>query len=574
MKTLDAAMTAHINGTVTTLATCWMVTLTDGEVLYLTDHDSDVVFDGNTYQASTAMTRTAVQSRGDLSVDNLEVAGVLNEVIEEADLRDGRYDFATIEIFSVNWTDPDGFGKLPHRLGWLGEIKLTGDKYEVEMRGLTQILERRRGAHYTADCRADLYSPLVNVVTNRASGCGVSQAAYKEESQVAAVLSNREFTVPILKTQTLDSDYDTSPATTEKTRVWVDSNGAVRMQLDEEDGMPLRPIEVANPTDLNNIRNNEYGYYVLTADIDMSSYGEWIPINKFCGILDGRGHRIFGLDMNRVTPGTPNNNTAFIRYLFGTVKNLGFIECVVNTNDAGASWPCIIATIAYGGTSQAYPNKVVGSIIQNCWCIGGYVDGASTKGAPILGLSNGNSPKTRIINCWTAIEIRNEGSFTGAIGGQCTGATVQDCYFNSDAAGTTDPGTGITLDVEAFGMTDAEWIVQSNYNQGTPGAFEFTDKLIMNVGAVTGSPDFTFDEDGNPDTITRSAGSWLTDGFRAHEQITVTGSTSNNGTYTMRSVTATVITLDTTDALTDEGPTSAPTITSAGCPRILDPGRF
>jgi hypothetical protein len=184
-----------------------------------------------------------------------------------------------------------------------------------------------------------------------------------------------------------------------------------------------------------------------------------------------------------------------------------------------------------------------------------------------------NSTQVVIARCWAAVEVRNEGSFTGALIGQGTGATVQDCYFNSDAAGTTDPGNGVTLDVEAFDMTDAQWIVQSNWNQGTDGAFEFTDKLIMNVGAVSGSPNFQF-FDTNPDTITRTTGSWLTDGFRPHEQLTVTGSSNNNGTYTVRDVTATTLTLDISDSLTAEGPTGAPTIVSAGAPRILDPGRF
>jgi len=152
---------------------------------------------------------------------------------------------------------------------------------------------------------------------------------------------------------------------------------------------------------------------------------------------------------------------------------------------------------------------------------------------------------------------------------------VSDCYFNSDAAGTLDPGNGITLDSEAFDMTDAQWIVQANYDQGTAGAFEFTDKLTMNAGAMTGSPSLTFEADDNPDTITRAAGDWFTDGFRPHEQITVSGATEpgNNGTFTIRSMTATVLTLDISDALTDEV-TSAATIVSAGAPRILDPGRF
>ena len=67
---------------------------------------------------------------------------------------------------------------------------------------------------------------------------------------------------------------------------------------------------------------------------------------------------------------------------------------------------------------------------------------------------------------------------------------------------------------------------------------------------LTGSPAITFAEVGaTGDTITRSRGSWLTDGFRAGDDFTIAGSGSNNITTTagIDTVTASVITLDTDD---------------------------
>lgn len=74
---------------------------------------------------------------------------------------------------------------------------------------------------------------------------------------------------------------------------------------------------------------------------------------------------------------------------------------------------------------------------------------------------------------------------------------------------------------------------------------------------MTGTPTLTFAEVGaTGDTITRSAGSFVTDGFSAGMAITVTGSASNNITNAkITGVTATVLTLDTQD-LVDEGPVS------------------
>lgn len=67
---------------------------------------------------------------------------------------------------------------------------------------------------------------------------------------------------------------------------------------------------------------------------------------------------------------------------------------------------------------------------------------------------------------------------------------------------------------------------------------------------LTGTPKLTFAEVGaTGDTITRSSGSWLTDGFRVGDKIVVTGSVSNNITALvgLTAVTATVLTLNTDD---------------------------
>ena len=67
------------------------------------------------------------------------------------------------------------------------------------------------------------------------------------------------------------------------------------------------------------------------------------------------------------------------------------------------------------------------------------------------------------------------------------------------------------------------------------------------------------------DTITRAAGSWVTDGFAVGDTIVVGGAVAsagiNNVTGVIASLSSTVITLDTTD-LIDEGPITSATITA------------
>jgi hypothetical protein len=67
--------------------------------------------------------------------------------------------------------------------------------------------------------------------------------------------------------------------------------------------------------------------------------------------------------------------------------------------------------------------------------------------------------------------------------------------------------------------------------------------------AITSTPTLTFAEVGaTGDTITRSRGSWVSDGFRAGDLVTVSGTASNNVTTdALTTVTALVLTLNTTD---------------------------
>lgn len=64
------------------------------------------------------------------------------------------------------------------------------------------------------------------------------------------------------------------------------------------------------------------------------------------------------------------------------------------------------------------------------------------------------------------------------------------------------------------------------------------------------------------DTITRSAGSWIADGFAVGDDVTISGSVSNNITTTagIATLTATVMTLD-TDDLVDEAATASEDVT-------------
>lgn len=198
MKSISTALSTHLDGEVTTLASCWKIVRRDGREFFFTDHDRDIVFEGDTYEAESSYDRTAIQSNGDFGVDNLDVAGILDsEKIKDTELRSGLFNRADVYIFIVNWKDPSQ-GALKVRRGWFGEVSLLGNgTFTTEIRGLAQALSHNFIEVYASECRADFCD----------SRCKLNIADYEIATTVDTVISRSSFNLPTgftVPTQGLD----------------------------------------------------------------------------------------------------------------------------------------------------------------------------------------------------------------------------------------------------------------------------------------------------------------------------------------------------------------------------------
>lgn len=189
---ISVPMLAHMAGEVTTLATCWKLTRRDTTVMAFTNNNNDIVFDSVTYKASTGFNPTTVDQKSDLSVDNMEVTGVLDSTsITEADLNAGLYDYAEVEIFLVNYLDTS-MGKITVKRGWLGEVSVNQGQYTAEVRGLAQKLQTTVGEEFSPTCRASLGDGRCkfNLNGNVTSPSGI---AAKQNKTVTSVTSQQIF---------------------------------------------------------------------------------------------------------------------------------------------------------------------------------------------------------------------------------------------------------------------------------------------------------------------------------------------------------------------------------------------
>jgi uncharacterized phage protein (TIGR02218 family) len=183
MRPSSPSFENHLAEEVTTLATCWKLTRVDGAVMGFTDHTSDLLVDAVTYQAATGFSPSSVESKDRFSVDNLDITGILDSAaITEADIMSGKYDFAEVEIFRVNYLDISQ-GKVIERRGWTGEVSIKSGQFIAEVRGLTQKLQQNI---------VELYSPTCRAVLGDAR-CKVNLASFSVTGAVSTVTSKQIF---------------------------------------------------------------------------------------------------------------------------------------------------------------------------------------------------------------------------------------------------------------------------------------------------------------------------------------------------------------------------------------------
>jgi len=200
-------------------------------------------------------------------------------------------------------------------------------------------------------------------------------------------------------------------------------NGSFIAPIDEPDP---NAIEISTAQDLDRMRNNMSGSYVLVNDIDLSSFnsGEWIPIGttvlaqEFSGILDGQGYTISNI---KITAGHALAGLFGVTSSEAVIKNVGLENIVINIT--------VSDSVFAGGFCG-----ISGGSIMNCY-ISGNVSAFAVSGfayvGGISGISNGNIENS-YINC--------DVSASAAAGFACAGGITggpgdsDNCYSIGDVS--------------------------------------------------------------------------------------------------------------------------------------------
>ncbi len=224
----------------------------------------------------------------------------------------------------------------------------------------------------------------------------------------------------------------------------------------QETSVPDGYTGIYNIADLDGIRNNPSGKYILMNDIDMTEDTKkggdwdngmgWTPIKEFTGVLNGNGHQIIG--MNIYTEGSIEKDCiGLIGSLIttedsdedsdeeGVVENLGLINVTINAN------------AEYIGSIAGYSNS---GKIRNCYSSGKIRTLNQGNSDSVGGIAGRSSWAQEIKNCFSMINIVIESQNTSCQAGGISGKgywfnEIENCYFRGKITGTT----------HCYGITDS-----------------------------------------------------------------------------------------------------------------------
>lgn len=204
-------------------------------------------------------------------------------------------------------------------------------------------------------------------------------------------------------------------------------------------------IEISTPAELDAMRLDLTAQYALVNDIDMTGFGNWIPVGdivtaQFTGALFGAGHKISNIVI-ATTPGESQRRGLFGSFA-GAVFDLGLENVSFSSN------PTFLSGAIAGAASSS------GSV-SRCWATGSWVASGGYYEGGLVG-----SAALKISDCWfrgdLTLGTANSGNpWSGGICGSGSGSAVR-CYY----AGAIQPVTG---DVQAPGGISGEPTVVSSF---------------------------------------------------------------------------------------------------------------
>lgn len=160
-------------------------------------------------------------------------------------------------------------------------------------------------------------------------------------------------------------------------------------------GVPDGYTPIYAAEDLNNIRNNLSGKFILMNDIDLSTYENWQPIgteqSAFKGELNGNNMSIKGLNVCETVKSTNRDSAGLFAFISGaTVKDLDIIDADIEIKNETAHFYSVGIISGNSKYSKFINCTTSGTIIAqvNGTCSAGGITGEITTDSAIKNCEN------------------------------------------------------------------------------------------------------------------------------------------------------------------------------------------
>ena len=241
--------------------------------------------------------------------------------------------------------------------------------------------------------------------------------------------------------------------------------------------------------ELDAIRNNPGGSYILMNDIDLSGKN-WTPIPEFWGTLDGNGHSIDNMTINNQNKGSDYYDIAFIKNIKqkstrAEIKNIKFKNINVYSKSA------YVAGLIADMDGMAMLN------LTNVGIESGTITGSGMVGSFISTATSYAQNYLQISNCYSRANITTLGGFDagGFIGNRPYdySYTVSNSYFDGtiSATGRTGPIKAMDENNNTDNLSKIKYTISNCYYNNE----NFT--LTTNTPSTTGLTTSQFADQSN-----------------------------------------------------------------------------
>lgn len=294
------------------------------------------------------------------------------------------------------------------------------------------------------------------------------------------------------------------------------------------------PVEISNAEELQQVRENPGGNYVLVDDIDLSGIDNFEPIENFTGTFDGNGHTISNLTIHRPEMDwvglflSVRDDTR----LFGLTGNEGTVRNVrlEDVNVTGGRFVGSLAGANLGTvtglsvTGEVRGDEVVGGLVgQNegtireshtsnhvsdgfvlgglvGWNYGEVIESYSmsdvTGGSTVGGLvgTNHATPRTEgtVVESYSTGDVSGGEEVGGLVGHNRVDGEVSKSYATGGVMG--DDKVGGLVGVSSGDVSDSYWDTGSTQQNSSAGGVGLTTEEMTGSEARENMEGFDFGE--------------------------------------------------------------------------------